>query len=74
MALLTKLTYRICPGRHSAQAGLFIHIASVLHVFDIGPPKDEHGKPIHVKYEMTDGILSYVLKSAEVYVISHTCA
>ena len=51
---------RICPGRYFADAALFINIASVLHVFDIGPPLDEKGNPIYVKMEMSDGFLSCV--------------
>ncbi|KAI0641987.1 CyP450 monooxygenase [Trametes meyenii] len=50
---------RICPGRYFAQASLFITLASVLHVFDIGLPLDADGKPIEIKYEQTDGMLSY---------------
>ncbi|KAJ3008046.1 hypothetical protein NUW54_g3309 [Trametes sanguinea] len=40
---------RICPGRHFAEAGLFIAIASVLllHVFEIVPPLDEDGRPVN---------------------------
>ena len=51
---------RICPGRYFADAALFINIASVLHVFDIGPPLDEKGDPIHIKMKMSDGFLSCV--------------
>ncbi|TFK83547.1 cytochrome P450 [Polyporus arcularius HHB13444] len=50
---------RICPGRFFAEAALFINIARVLHVFDIGPPLDEHGEVIQVEPKMKDGILSY---------------
>ncbi|KAI0697650.1 cytochrome P450 [Cerioporus squamosus] len=50
---------RICPGRHFAQASLFINVASVLHTFDITPPLDKDGRPIHVVPAMTDGLLSY---------------
>ncbi|EIW59559.1 cytochrome P450 [Trametes versicolor FP-101664 SS1] len=49
---------RICPGRHFADDALYITIASVLHVFDIGPPLDGSGQPIHVKYEQTDGVIT----------------
>ncbi|KAI0352608.1 CyP450 monooxygenase [Trametes cingulata] len=49
---------RICPGRYFAHASLFIHIASVLHVFDIGPPLDENGQPFKVQYEQGHGLLS----------------
>ncbi len=48
----------MCPGRYFALAGLFINIASVLHVFDIGPPLDEEGRPFKVNPGMTDGIMS----------------
>ncbi|RPD62686.1 CyP450 monooxygenase [Lentinus tigrinus ALCF2SS1-7] len=50
---------RICPGRHFAEAALFVNIARVLHVFDIGPPLDERGEVINVEPKMKDGILSY---------------
>ena len=36
---------RICPGRHFAEASLFAYAASILHVFNICPPLDEHGAP-----------------------------
>ncbi|KAM5536785.1 hypothetical protein V8D89_009503 [Ganoderma adspersum] len=49
---------RICPGRHFAEAGLFIIVASVLHVFDITPPLDERGRPIEITPGQTDGIIS----------------
>ena len=48
----------VCPGRHFAQATLTIALASVLHVFDVGPPLDAHGVPITVVPEATDGLLS----------------
>ncbi len=51
-------SYRICPGRYFAEAALFINIARVLHVFDIGPPLDEHGEVIQVEPKMKNGILS----------------
>ncbi|KAI0770058.1 cytochrome P450 [Fomes fomentarius] len=49
---------RSCPGRHFADATLFINIASVLHVFDITPPLDENGKEIKIEMTMTDGFSS----------------
>ncbi len=39
---------------------MFINVAAVLHVFDIGPPVDEVGKPIKVVPELTDGLIAYV--------------
>ncbi|KAI0705408.1 cytochrome P450 [Earliella scabrosa] len=50
---------RICPGRYLALDNLFINAASVLHVFDIGPPLGEGGQPIKIKPEMSDGFLSF---------------
>ncbi|RDX45836.1 cytochrome P450 [Lentinus brumalis] len=50
---------RVCPGRHFAEASLFINTASLLHVFDITPPLDEDGKPIRIEPAMTDGIICY---------------
>ena len=52
---------RICPGRYFADTGLFITIASFLHVFDIGLPLDDAGNPIRIPHSMTDGFLSSVL-------------
>ncbi|KAI9058130.1 cytochrome P450 [Trametes sanguinea] len=51
--------FRVCPGRHFADSSLFLAIACVLHVFDIGPPLDENGCPIKVEYESTHGFLAY---------------
>ncbi|KAH9924289.1 CyP450 monooxygenase [Epithele typhae] len=50
---------RICPGKHFADASLFINMATVLHVFDISPPPDEDGKPVRIEPRMTNGIMSY---------------
>ncbi|KAH9889916.1 cytochrome P450, partial [Cubamyces lactineus] len=50
---------RICPGRYFADSMLYIIIASVLHVFEIGPPLDGEGHPVELSYEATDGFLSY---------------
>ena len=51
---------RICPGRHFAEDVLFITIASILHVFDIVPALDAHGRPISVELKATSGFISYV--------------
>ncbi|OJT15145.1 O-methylsterigmatocystin oxidoreductase [Trametes pubescens] len=48
----------ICPGRYFAHATLFIHIACVLHVFDVGPPLDEEGWPIKIEYRQSHGLAS----------------
>lgn len=51
---------RVCPGRHLAKDNAFMIIASVLHVFDIVPAKDENGKQLDTAVQMTSGLLSYV--------------
>ncbi|KAI1791793.1 cytochrome P450 [Ganoderma leucocontextum] len=50
---------RICPGRYFAENGLFINVASALHVFNITPPVDEKGQIIKIKPQTTDGLLCY---------------
>ncbi|KAI0712483.1 cytochrome P450 [Earliella scabrosa] len=50
---------RICPGRHFAEAGLFINMAMILHVFDITPPMDENGKEIIIEPKLTGSFLTY---------------
>ncbi|PIL29172.1 cytochrome P450 [Ganoderma sinense ZZ0214-1] len=49
---------RICPGRHFAEASLFISVASILHVFDITPALDADGRPIAIKHSQTAGFIS----------------
>ncbi len=49
---------RICPGRHFAEASLFIMISSILHTLNIDQAIDEQGKPITPKAEMTYGVIS----------------
>ena len=44
---------RICPGRHFAEASMFILCASVLFAFDIKPPVGEDGCPIKLEYTTT---------------------
>ncbi|KAI0705578.1 CyP450 monooxygenase [Earliella scabrosa] len=50
---------RICPGRHFAEASLFIIVATVLHTLSVSAPLDEHGRPQALQGKMTSGILSY---------------
>ncbi|KAF9044314.1 cytochrome P450 [Panaeolus papilionaceus] len=52
---------RICPGRYFAEQNLFIMIVSTLATFDIKAPVDETGKPMKMKAEYVDGLLSYPL-------------
>lgn len=47
---------RICPGRHFAEASLFLAISSILHVFDVTLDPEFTGKDV----EMTTGLVSYV--------------
>ncbi|KAI0654052.1 cytochrome P450 [Cubamyces menziesii] len=51
---------RTCPGKHYAEASLFINIASVLHTFNIMPAVDERGLPVPVEHKVTTGIVSTV--------------
>ncbi|KAH9929087.1 cytochrome P450 [Epithele typhae] len=50
---------RSCPGKYMALNGLFINIASILHVLDITPPLDERGDVIKIKPTYTEGFLAY---------------
>ncbi|TCD67439.1 Protein pns1, partial [Steccherinum ochraceum] len=58
----TMLTFgfgrRICVGRHFAMNTLEIYVASVLHVFDIGPGVDADGTPIVLTSEYVGGLVS----------------
>ena len=50
--------YRICPGKHFAEASLFIMIASILHAVTIEHALDENGHPITPEAKMTYGVIS----------------
>ncbi|KAL5536335.1 hypothetical protein ACEPAF_156 [Sanghuangporus sanghuang] len=50
---------RICPGRHFAEADLWLAIANILAVFDILPTKDQNGADIIPKVEFTPGLNSW---------------
>ncbi|KAI0705584.1 cytochrome P450 [Earliella scabrosa] len=50
---------RICPGKHFAEASLFIMIASILHALTIEHALDENGHPITPEAKMTYGVISY---------------
>ena len=50
-------TGRVCPGRHFGEAGLFINMAMVLHVFDISPSLDESGKEIIIEPKLSGSFL-----------------
>ncbi|KAI0712386.1 cytochrome P450 [Earliella scabrosa] len=49
---------RICPGQFLADGTVFLFMASILHTFDISPPLDESGKPVHVELRGRDGLTS----------------
>ncbi|KAH9888994.1 cytochrome P450 [Cubamyces lactineus] len=49
---------RICPGLHFTDMSLFIACASILHVFRIGPPLDEDGKPVPVQPRYVENSLT----------------
>ncbi|KAL5512341.1 hypothetical protein ACEPAG_3333 [Sanghuangporus baumii] len=53
---------RICPGRHFAEAFLWIAMASILSVYDILPIQDEHGKDILPKALFRIRLNSWSLK------------
>ncbi|KAL4258376.1 cytochrome P450 family protein [Pleurotus pulmonarius] len=42
---------RACPGRHMAEATIFMAVASVLSVYRISKAKDAHGQDVQVKEE-----------------------
>ncbi|RDX45824.1 cytochrome P450 [Lentinus brumalis] len=81
-ALVFGFGRRICPGRYFAQAGLFITVASVLHVFDITSPLDDHGRPVQITHGMEDGLSSHLSDyrctitarsaEAEALILAHT--
>ncbi|KIY52635.1 cytochrome P450 [Fistulina hepatica ATCC 64428] len=50
---------RICPGRHLANAELFIAVASILAVFDIRPAVDSNGIEIKPELKMSSGFVKH---------------
>ena len=54
----THPSLRFCPGRHFADASVFIQIASMLHSFNISPPLDDNGLPIHIEPRSGGGLVS----------------
>jgi cytochrome P450 len=50
---------RICPGRHMAEAQLWISIACILSVFDICPGNDvdELGRHVRAEARFTSGMI-----------------
>ncbi|KAJ3555828.1 hypothetical protein NM688_g2361 [Phlebia brevispora] len=50
---------RICPGRFMGRETMFITAASILSVFDILPALGDDRKPVQLRAETTNGLLSY---------------
>ncbi|KAI0333738.1 CyP450 monooxygenase [Cubamyces sp. BRFM 1775] len=50
---------RVCPGRHFAEDILFLNIASVMHLLEIGLPVDQDDNNIPITYQQSHGLLSY---------------
>ncbi|KAI0827125.1 CyP450 monooxygenase [Trametes gibbosa] len=50
---------RVCPGRHFAEASLFLIVSSVLHTFAVSAPLDAAGQPVRPAGKMTAGVISY---------------
>lgn len=46
---------RLCPGIHFAERSLFVTFAKLMWAFDIGPAKDEDGRPIPVNIDWATG-------------------
>ncbi|KAI0657602.1 cytochrome P450 [Cubamyces menziesii] len=59
MSIVFGFGRRKCPGRHFADAMLYIIVASLLHVFDVRPPLDEDGSPIKIELQQSHGFLSF---------------
>ena len=58
---------RICPGRYLALRTVYLVIACVLSVFDIGPVLDEDGNPRMPKPEFDSIPLRYVWLGPPIY-------
>ncbi|TBU55416.1 cytochrome P450 [Dichomitus squalens] len=52
---------RICPGRDISDATIFICVASILHVFNIGPELDADGRPVWPKVDVTSSLVCHPL-------------
>ncbi|KAJ2919362.1 hypothetical protein MD484_g1050, partial [Candolleomyces efflorescens] len=50
---------RACPGRFMAEQQLFITIATILALFEIGPGLDEKGSPARVEARFTSGMICH---------------
>ena len=50
--------HSICPGRHFAEASLFMIVTTILHTLTISAPLGADGRPVRLEGKMTHGILS----------------
>lgn len=50
----------MCPGRHLADANIWLAIASILSVFRISNTKDKNGNPIKPDIEHETGLVRFV--------------
>ena len=62
LEVFTQTHLRACPGRHFAEATVFVVISAVLHAYKIEPPLDEHGNHVDLlnTVKMTSGVISLV--------------
>ncbi|RFU82096.1 o-methylsterigmatocystin oxidoreductase [Trichoderma arundinaceum] len=49
---------RVCPGRYLADSALFLNLAYLVAVFDIGKATDEQGNEIEPKIEVARGMIA----------------
>jgi len=61
---------RICPGKQFSLRTVYLFVASVLSVFDIGPALDEDGNPQMPKAEFHGGLVRYGFLGSSVLVVA----
>jgi hypothetical protein len=66
---LTRTVQRICPGRWLSDAQLWISIASMLAVFNIGPGLDEHGQIAKAEAAFVFGMISFVPSAEDLLIV-----
>ncbi len=63
---------RVCPGKHFALESLWLSIARMLAVYEIGEPTDLDGRPVGPEREFTTGLLRYFFTAPTVsHIIAH---
>ena len=63
------MIHRACPGKQFSLRTVYLFVASVLSVFDIGPTLDEGGNPQMPKAEFHDGLVRYVILGSPILVV-----